>query len=233
MKRFIPLIIIAVLMLLAWYFNLTQYLSYEAIRANRMALVDYVEQHYILAPLVFIGAYITVTALSIPVAVYLTLLGGFLFPQPLSTLYVVTGATIGACFLFFAASTALGETLRERAGPRLAKMRSGFQENAAGYLLFLRLVPLFPFWLVNIAPALLGVPFITFLWTTALGITPGAFVYAQVGTGLGAIFESGEEFSVNALLNNDIKIAFVALGIFALIPTVYRMWKKHKGQPPE
>lgn len=227
-KRFIPLIVIIILMLLGWYFEIQKYISFETIKENRQFLVDYVKEHYILAPLILIGTYAAVTALSLPIAVYLTLLSGFLFPQPFATIFVVTGATIGACVLFLVATTALGDSLKKRAGPFLNKMRAGFQENAVSYLLFLRLVPLFPFWLVNIAPAFMGVSFFTFFWTTALGIIPGAFVYAQVGTGLGAIFDSGEEFSISALLNPQIKLAFIALGIFVMIPTFYRMWKKRK-----
>lgn len=231
--KLIPIIVIILFMLLAWWFGLTKYFNFETIKENRNQLLDYVQSYPVLAPLSFIAIYTCITALSIPVAIYMTLLGGFLFPQPFSTLYVVIGATLGASILFIAASTALKDVLRERAGSRLEKMRQGFQENAAGYLLFLRLIPLFPFWLVNIAPAFFEVPFFTFFWTTALGITPGAFVYSQVGTGLGSIFESGEEFTIDKLLNQDVKIAFVALGVFILIPTIYRTWKKWKKEKSE
>jgi uncharacterized membrane protein YdjX (TVP38/TMEM64 family) len=150
------------------------------------------------------------------------LAGGFLFPQPFSALYTIIGASIGATFLFLAARTAFGEFLRKRAGPMMKKMEKGFEDNAASYLLFLRFVPIFPFWLVNLAPAIFGVSLFTYVWTTVVGITPGSFVFTQAGAGLGAIFDSGESFSIGLLFNNEMKIAFVALGFFALMPVVIR-----------
>jgi len=178
---------------------------------------------------VFIGVYTLSTALSIPGAVFLTIFGGFLFPQPYSTLYAVFGATFGAILIFLAAKTALGDTLKHKAGKRMQKMRAGFQDNAANYLLFLRLVPLFPFWMVNLAPAFFGVTLLTFAWTTFVGIIPGAFVFAQAGAGLGSILDSAEEFSVGEILTWDVKIALLALGIFALIPPMVKHFKGKKN----
>lgn len=229
MKKPLPLIIITLLMALAWGFGLTDFLSFESLQEKRHELVHFVEGYPWLSPLLFIALYATCTALSLPVGVYLTLFGGFLFSQPWSTCYVVIGATIGASLLYLAASTSLREPLKKRAGPFLNKFEKGFQDNAWSYLLFLRLIPLFPFWLINLAPAILGVSFRTFVWTTAVGIIPGTFAFAQAGTGLGAIFDSKEGLSINTLLNTDVKIAFIALGIVALFPILYKAWKKKKN----
>jgi uncharacterized membrane protein YdjX (TVP38/TMEM64 family) len=215
-------------MLLAYFTGVTEALSFENLREQRSSLVAFVEERPVAAPAAYIAVYIFIVALSIPGAVFITLFGGFLFPQPYATLYTVVGATIGASCIFLAAKTALGDLLKEKAGPLLKKMEAGFHENAASYLLFLRLVPVFPFWLVNLAPALFGIPLRTFIWTTFFGIMPGTFVFTQAGTGLGAIFDSGEELNLATIFNNDIKIALVALGLFALLPLLIKRFRKNK-----
>ena len=170
------------------------------------------------------------TALSVPGAVFLTLLGGYLFPQPFSTIYVVFSATCGATLIFLAARTALKEILKKKAGPFLQKMEKGFQENAVSYLLFLRFVPLFPFWLVNIAPAFFRVSLITFVWTTLVGIFPGSLVFTLAGGGLEKILENNETFSITTIFNTQIKIALVLLGIIALVPIIWKKFKKNNSK---
>lgn len=222
MKKYLPLITLLVIMTIAYLSGIHELLTYESLKEHRDTLKQYVHSYPYFAPILYITAYTLSTALSIPGGAILSIFGGFLFPQPYSTLFVVIGATIGATMIFLIAKTAFGETLKEKAGEKLQKMQSGFQENAASYLLFLRLVPLFPFWLVNLAPAFFGVALFTFIWTTFIGIIPGAFVFTQAGVGLDAIFESGESFSIDTIFNNQIKIALVALGIFALLPVVIK-----------
>ncbi len=224
--KWFPLVLLLILMALAYFFDLPNYLSFETLKAHRQKITQFVEAHWLITPFLFIAIYIVVTALSLPVGIFLSLLGGFLFKQPFSTLYVVIGATLGACLIFLIAKTSVGNFLREKAGKRLKKMEKEFQENGVSYLLFLRFVPLFPFWLVNIAPAFFGISLITFAWTTFVGITPGAFVFTQAGTGLGAILDVGKEFSLEAVFNWQIRIALLALGIFALIPVIVKKIKK-------
>jgi len=217
-KKWIPLIIIVILMVMAYVSGVTKHLSFGNIKENRQVILSYIDQYPLLMPLLFIVIYIVMTSLSLPGGALLSILGGFIFGIPLSTIYVVVGATIGATIIFLAARTAIGDLLKKKAGPFLAKMESGFKKNAASYLLFLRLIPLFPFWLVNIAPAFFNVKTRTYLWTTFLGIIPGAYVFTQAGRGLGAIFDSGKDFSVETVFNIEIKIALVVLALFALIP---------------
>lgn len=226
-KKWIPLLVIITLMIIAYFSGVLKYFSFEKLQMHRQALIALVSAHWLLAPLLFILLYIVVAALSLPVGVFLSLIGGFLFPQPFSTLYIVVGATIGASLIFLAAKTALGDLLKKRAGGLLAKIKTGFRENGVSYLLFLRLVPLFPFWLVNLAPAFLGVPLRTVVWTTFIGIIPGTFVFAQAGAGLGAILDSNQGFSLQGILNWQVRIALIALGIFALIPIVVKRMKKN------
>ena len=218
MKKWALLIIIVVSMLIAYFLGITNYLTFETIKENRQLILSYAAQYPLLMPLLFILIYVVVIALSLPGGAFLSILGGFIFGVPLSTVYVVVGATIGATIIFLAARTAIGDLLKRKASPFLAKMEAGFKKNTTSYLLFLRLLPLFPFWLVNIAAAFFNVKTRTYLWTTVLGIIPGAYVFTQAGRGLGAIFDSGKKFSVESIFNTEVKIALVVLALFALIP---------------
>lgn len=225
-KKWIPLGIIVILMLAVYFSGLSHYLTFHKLKEHRQTIVAFVSSHWLQASLYFILLYMIVAALSIPVELFLSIAGGFLFPQPFSTIYIVIGATIGATLVFLAAKTAFGSILKKKTGGFLNKFQAGFQKNGALYLLFLRLIPIFPFWLVNLAPAFLNVPLTTFVWTTFVGIIPGSFVFAEAGAGLGAILDSNQEFSLATLLNpNDkiaieVKIAVVALALFALITII-------------
>jgi uncharacterized membrane protein YdjX (TVP38/TMEM64 family) len=158
--------------------------------------------------------------------VWLTLAGGFVFGGVVAGIYVVFGATIGATLIFLAARTAFGDVLRGRAGAGLAKMEDGFRQNAFQYLLVLRLVPLFPFWLVNLVPAFLNVKLSTYVLATIIGIIPGTFVYAHVGAGLGAVFESGDEPDLGIIFQPQILLPILALAGLSLIPILYQKWKQ-------
>lgn len=227
-KRWLPLVIILVLMTGVYISGITEYISFEELKAHRQSIVHFVSKHWLLTPLLFIGAYVCVIALSMPIGIYLSLLGGFLFIQPLSTIYVLFGATLGAAIIFLVAKTAFGDFLRGKVEGRIEKMRYEFEYHSVSYLLFLRLVPVFPFWLVNIAPAFLNVRLSTFIWTTALGIAPSTFVYTEAGRGIGAILDAGEELSIASIFNWHVKLALIALGIVVLIPVaVKKMRKKH------
>ncbi|NGX26961.1 MAG: hypothetical protein K940chlam6_00888 [Chlamydiae bacterium] len=227
-KRFIPILIIAILMLIGYFSGVYRALDFETLKYHHNELTEFVNSNPIMTPLLFMGIYVVVAALSIPAALLLSLLSGFLFPQPLCTLYVVIGATIGATLIFLAARTAFGGSLKEKARPFLRKMKKGFNKNAVSYLLFLRFVPFFPFWIVNLAPAFFNVRIWTFFWTTFVGIIPGTFVSTQAGRGLNAIFESSEEFSIASIFNTEMKIALIGLGIFSLIPIIIKKWREKK-----
>lgn len=226
-KRFLPLITIFVGMAIIYFTGVFKYLSFETLKTNHKLLKTFVGVHPVLIPFLFIFAYIIFTALSIPGGIFLSLLGGYLFPQPFSTVYVVFSATCGATLIFLAARTSLGDSLRKRTGSFLRKMEDGFQKNAASYLLFLRFVPLFPFWIVNLAPAFFGISLRTFVWTTLVGITPGSLVFTLAGGGLEKVFENEQPFSIAAIFNTQLKIALILLGLFALIPIIIKRMKKH------
>lgn len=217
-------------MAMIYFSGATQALSFENLKFYHLTIKTFLLEHQIASPLIFMVVYILLTAFSVPGAVFLSLLGGYLFPQPLCTIYVVCAATMGATAIFLATKTALGGSMKERAGPFLKKMESGFRKNAASYMLFLRLVPLFPFWIVNLAPAFFGVPLKTFVWTTLVGIIPATFVFTLAGSGLEQVFDTEQSFSIGAIFNTEIKIALTLLGILALIPIIVR--RKNDRSPP-
>lgn len=235
-RRYLPLLVLLGIAVLVWVNGWHQYLSLEAVANSRDTLSQFVERNGALAVLLYAALYIAVVALSLPGGALLTITGGFLFGWLLGGGVTVIAATLGATLLFGIVKTSLGAALSERAGPWLTKLSAGFQENALSYLLFLRLVPAFPFWLVNLAPALLGVNLRTYVIGTGIGIIPGTLAFASVGAGLDSIIVAQQaayesclasgssdcRFSLDAgaLLTPQILAAFAALGLVALIPVV-------------
>ncbi|MGY9006550.1 MAG: TVP38/TMEM64 family protein [Alphaproteobacteria bacterium] len=226
--RLVPLGVMAGALIAFFALDLNQYLNFGALKDHQETLSGFVASNAILAAALFIVIYAVSTAISLPGGAILTIAGGFLFGTLIGTAYVVIGATLGACGLFLAARTALGEPLRARAGPQLQRMEKGFRENAFSYLLFLRLIPIFPFWLVNLVPAFLGVPIGTYFIGTLIGIIPGSFVFASVGNGLGALFAAGKTPDLGIIFAPDILIPILGLGLLALVPGLYKRFKDKK-----
>ena len=200
-------------------------LAFEALSEHRHWLQDQIARYGLLANLAYILLYALVIAFSIPGGAVLTICGGFLFGTWATTCCVVVGATLGALALFLAARSALFDVLHAKAGPALLKMERGFKEDAFNYLLVLRLIPLFPFWLVNLVPALLGVPVRTYVLATAIGIIPGTFVFASIGNGLGALLEAGERPDLSVIFDAEVLVPILGLALLALLPVVYKWWK--------
>ena len=194
------------------------YLLYRLNYFKEYAFI-YQQSHPVQAALLFSALYTLSTALSLPIAVVLTLLGGFLFGKIWGTALVVISATAGATCLFLVARTSLGTFLKKKAGKWYLAIGQNIQDNAFSYLLFLRLVPLCPFFVVNILPALFQVPLRTFLITTFVGIIPGSFVYVNLGEELSHITR------LNDLVSPNIIGALALLGMFALIPSFVKMIK--------
>ncbi len=229
--RFAIVLATAVLIGVAIYASgLHKYLSFEQLRANRTALMGFVEAMPVTAVVAFILNYAAATALSLPGGIVLTLAGGFLFGMWQGTAAVVVGATAGASMLFLLARTVLGDVLRQKAGPWLARMEAGFAENALSYMLVLRLVPGFPFFVVNLVPAFLGVPFWTYVLATFVGIIPGTFVFASIGAGLGSIFDAMEEFTLMGALTPQVIVALLGLAALSLLPVAWKHLKNRRQQ---
>lgn len=202
---------------------------FDALRTHREKLLALVAEYALFAELIYALIYAVAIAFSIPGGAMMTLIGGFLFGPVRAALYVVVAATIGATALFLVARGTVGNHLRARAGPWLAKMEDGFRDNAMSYLLVLRLVPLFPFFIVNLVPAFLGVPLRTYVIATFFGIMPGTFVFALAGNGLGSALDASGDFSVSAVLTPDIIAALVGMAALALVPVIYKKYKTRHG----
>lgn len=231
--RFAPLVLIVALLIGFFAADLDHYLSFKALKYHHEWLIALVADHPLASAGLFVCLYALSTAASVPGASLLTIAGGFLFGTVLGGSLAVIGATVGAVAVYLAARTAFGDVLRERLpGSALDRLRSGFTENAFPYLLSLRLIPLFPFWLVNLAPALLGVGLRTFTIATAIGIIPGTFVYASVGGGLGATLAMGDEPDFGIIFHPQILLPLVALGLLSLVPIVWRRFHKKQGGQP-
>ena len=229
--RLTPLILVIVGIWLAFHFGLNQYLSFEAIKTHKALLLTWINTHYFSSVLFFMLAYIVVVALSIPGAVFLTLTAGFLFGSVLGTVYVVVAATIGATCIFLIVQFSLGQWLAEKNGTWVAKMQHGFQENALQYLLFLRLVPLFPFPVVNVVPGILNIKKSTYVIGTFFGIMPGSFVYAWLGHGLGYAFSTGQAPNLSIIFEPPVFWPLVGLAALSLIPIAYkRLRRKRHGK---
>ena len=225
--RYLPLVVIGTGIAVGLIF-FRDYLSFDTLKENRESLIAWRDENYILAAAAYVLLYILVVAFSLPGAVIMTLTGGLLFGLVPGTLLTVFGATIGASCIFLAAKTSLGESLKSRAGPWMQKFEKGFQENEISFLFLLRLVPAIPFFIANLLPAFFGVSLFTYVWTTFLGILPGTAVYTSVGTGLGKVFASGEDLSLNIFASPTVWGPLVGLIVLAILPIII---KKVRGKP--
>jgi len=196
--------------------GLASYLSLDTLQTHREALTGWVSQNILLAALAYVGVYVVAVAFSMPGAVFLTLSGGFLFGALMGTLLTVVGATIGATLIFLFAKTLFGENALDRFGAPAAKLAEGIRKNAASYLLVLRLVPLFPFFLVNLVPAFVGVPLATYVLTTFFGIMPGTAVFSLAGAGLGSVLDQGGAITPGSILTPQIIGGLVGLAALSL-----------------
>ncbi len=198
------------------------YLSFAALERNYEVLIDWRDANWWAAAASFLGLYTLAVAISVPGAVWLTIIGGFLFGILTGTVLVVTGATAGAALVFLAARTAVGDWLRARAGGWVRRLETGFREGEVSFLLMMRLVPVVPFWIANLAPAFLGARFSTFVWTTLVGIVPGTLVYISIGAGLGEQLERGERPDLGVIFEPHVLGPLLGLAALAALPLVLR-----------
>jgi uncharacterized membrane protein YdjX (TVP38/TMEM64 family) len=247
--RWAPFLVLVAAMALVFGMGWHRLLSFETIGRNYADLQAFIASNLAAAVGLYMLLYIAVVALSLPGGLAMTLAGGLLFGWQIGAVATVVAATAGAAVLFLIAKTSLGETLAARAGPWLARLRNGFQENALSYMLFLRLVPLFPFFIVNLAPALLGVPFSTYVLGTFLGIIPGTVAFSVAGSGLGSVVEAQNAvhaaclerqvrepnlecvytIDTGQLITGELIAAFVLIGVVALIPVAVKTWSARHG----
>ena len=219
--RFLPILLIAAGAIAA-LFLVKDYLSFAALQENYELLASWRDDHQILALAVFAILYTLSVAFSVPGAIWLTLIGGFLFGTILGTITVVLAATSGALLIFLAARTALGDLLRQKAGPWVARMEDGFRAGEVSYLLIMRLVPAVPFFIANLAPAFLGARTFTFLWTTLLGIIPGTLVFISIGAGLEEQLSRGEAPDLGVIFEWHILGPLLGLAALSALPLILK-----------
>jgi uncharacterized membrane protein YdjX (TVP38/TMEM64 family) len=197
-------------------------LSWDAIRSRVREAKAWIDNHLLVAALAFFGVYLLVTAVSLPLALPLSLVGGALFGVWLGVALVSVAATLGATIAMLLSRYLLGEWVQRRWGDRLAAFNRGVETDGAYYLLTLRLVPLFPFWLINLGAGLTKMPARTFLWVSWVGMLPGTFLYLYFGQELSRIESPGDVLSPGVL---------VALGLLGTVPLVLRWLLKRPAAP--
>lgn len=232
-KRFVPLLILLLAVVAVFASGATRYLNLEALQANEAALRAFVNQQLPLALLTFVVVYALATAVSLPGATILTLAGGFLFGTWIGGAATVAGATIGAVLVFYAVKTSFGQVLRDKAeasGGRLKSVIDGVQAGAFGYILTLRLIPLAPFWLVNVAAALAHAPLRAYALATFIGIMPATFIYSGIGAGIGELLARGETPDLGVIFSPTVLGPLVALGLLTLATTIYQRLRARSGK---
>ncbi|PHQ66581.1 MAG: hypothetical protein COB92_07455 [Robiginitomaculum sp.] len=223
LKRFLPLIIIVAALTAFFVFGGPKYISLDSLRDNQEFLKAFVANNYILAVVGFIVIYAILVAISVPGASFLSIFAGFLFGLTTGVPAVIVGATIGATILFLVVRSAFGAGLAAKAGPFMKKFEKGLKENELSYLFILRLVPLFPFFIVNIVPPLFDVKLRNYVLTTFLGIIPGSLVYVSVGNGIGDALSAGQDVPLSGLMFRPaVILPIVGLILLSMIPVVYK-----------
>jgi len=209
------------------FFDLGQYMTLEALKENKDALKAYTQENYLLTVVLFVAIYAIQTGLSLPGATILTLAGGFLFGTFLGAFFVNLGATSGSVLAFMAARYLFRDSIEQKFGKRLAGIQSGFTDNGFNYLLTLRLIPLFPFFLVNLSAGMTRIKLSTYAIATAIGILPGSLVYTNAGKQLGEIN------SLKDIASPGVLGAFVLLGLLSMVPVFYNKYKKSSAAKRE
>lgn len=226
--RWLPLSLILLLLICFFYFHLYRFFTFDTLKQHKIQLFAWTEQHKLRTIILFMLVYILSVAASFPGATFLTVLAGFLFGIFIGTLSVVISATIGSIIIFLAVKTSFGHLLATHTSKHIKKMEAGLRENAFNYLLILRLLPIFPFWVVNIVPALLNIRLSTFVIATFLGIIPCTLIYVSLGHGLNHILNLDQTPDLKIIFEPKIIIPLILLSLFALLPVVYKTWRNRR-----
>jgi uncharacterized membrane protein YdjX (TVP38/TMEM64 family) len=230
--KYVLILFLALVTIFIWYAQIKNLISYDSLSQNRELLISWRDNNYAMAVVIFIITYILVVTLSLPGASLMTLTGGFLFSVIPGFFYNIAGATAGAILIFLATKTFLGDFLYSKIKSNknkkniLDRMNSELHENEFSYLLILRLMPMVPFFIANLAPAFLGIKLRTFAITTFLGISPGTFIYTSVGSGLGAVFDSSGSPDLDIIFEPIILISIISLIVLAGLPIFIKKMKK-------
>ena len=225
-RRFGPLVLVILAVAAAFASGLTRHLSVHELRDKHSLLEAYVHAHPLLSLAGYVGLYVVVVALSLPAALVMTLTGGFLFGPWLGGAAAAVGCTLGSGVIFLICRTAVGDALRGRAGSMVERVEAGIRRDAFSYIVALRLIPVSPFWLVNLALGFVSIPLTTFLAATFVGIAPVSVVYAGIGSSLNQVFARGGHANLHSLLHPGLVAPLIGLGVLALLPVAMRLIRR-------
>jgi uncharacterized membrane protein YdjX (TVP38/TMEM64 family) len=222
MRRFLPLLILLLLFCAAVVLLPRLGVGWDSLARHQDMLISWVGAHPFGAPAVYVAAYILTAALSLPQAALLTVAGGLLFGTVAGCLLTVVGATIGASILLLAIRSAFSKTLERHRQRIPAHVQARLARDGFSYLLALRLVPLVPFWIVNLAAALAGIRLAVFVPATLLGIVPASFILSSIGAGVGGILAQGRTPDLSVLFGPHILLPLLGLAALSLLPVLLR-----------
>ena len=224
LRRLAPLLLILAALALAYALGLQHQLSWAALAAHQAALRTWVQTEPLATAAIYVAVYALAVAASFPGAIWITITGGLMFGTAWGAALAVTGSTSGAILLFFAARSALGPFLERRAGRLIDRVRPGLQRDGFLYVLALRLIPVVPFWLINLAAALSGVRFSHFVAATVIGIIPAVTVFASIGAGLGSVLAAGQTPDLTVIFSPAVLLPLLGLALLSLLPVGWRYW---------
>jgi uncharacterized membrane protein YdjX (TVP38/TMEM64 family) len=228
-KRFGPGLLIAAAVVAAFASGLTKHLTLHELAHRREAVEAAVHAHPWLGLAAYIGAYTAVVALSLPAALVMTLTGGLLFGPWIGGLAATVSCTAGATIIFLICRIAAGDVIRQRAGPTAARIEAGVRENAFSYIVFLRILPVAPFWLINLALGLIDIPLLTFVAASFIGILPVSLIFASIGSGLNETFAHHRHIGPDVILQPKFLLPLIALSALSLGPVLYRRLRRARG----
>jgi uncharacterized membrane protein YdjX (TVP38/TMEM64 family) len=226
LRRFWPALLLLAALAVAWASGLTQQISWTGLTRHQAALTAWVTSHPFTAPTLYILLYAVAVLLSLPESAVLTVAGGLLFGTAFGGILAILGSSAGAVALFLAVRYHLADAVAARHGRFLGAVRLGLRRDGFSYLLAIRLVPAFPFWLVNLAAALSGMRLLPYASATVIGVMPATFVFASIGSGVGDVLTMGGRPDLGVVFSARILGPLIGLAVLALLPVVWRLWKR-------
>lgn len=229
MKHLLPVVLVLAVLGAGLALHAGHWFTWQAVARHQVRLQTLASAHPLAAPALFILSYVVLVGLSVPEGALLTIIGGLLFGTRLATVCAVIGSTLGAVTLLLILRVSLAPTLQARAGPLLARIRPGLERDGFSYLLTIRLIPVVPFWLVNLAAGLIGMRLVPYAAATFLGIIPSTFVFAAVGSGLGEVLAAGGRPDFGVMFQPHVLAPILGLALLALLPVAVGWWRRRRG----
>jgi len=228
--RFAPALLVVLAVALVVRSGLLGRLSLESLRDSRHDLLAYVQAHPLQSLGLYAAVYVSTVALSLPTALILTLTGGFLFGPWIGGVTAACSCTLGATLVFLISRLTVGDAVEAKTGPRVRAVAEEIRKDAFFYILTLRLIPVTPFWLTNVAAGLIAIPVSTFAAATLIGILPVGLIYAGIGSGLEHLFGSGRALTLHAIVTPRILAPLIGLAVLSVLPILYQRRRSRQGR---